>query len=282
MRQRLDEVITRRARDASTIELVQTSFHERDWLAISQALQSDALRELDRQRQTLTASLANTSGAPAIELRAELARLEQELVAAATGELSTLRRSVNLDQSQETDLRQQLRTTVLSGVLSPELLAGVYELQQSSELARTQYQTLLTRVQDFGAQAALQVADSRIVSPAMPPSGKSFPNTTVSLIIAAIVGLGLGVTLAFVYEHLVGGVQTEEQAEAVLKVPVASAVPRTKGIGEGHAGASLADNMVLAPFSTFAEAVRRIKVVIDQSLQRRRTLTNKPKRMSPS
>lgn len=47
-------------------------------------------------------------------------------------------------------------------------LAAVSTLQQSSELARRHYQALLARSQQLQAEASLQLADSRIASPAFP------------------------------------------------------------------------------------------------------------------
>lgn len=126
-----------------------------------------------------------------------------------------------------------------------------------ADLARNQYQTLLSRVQELDAQAALQLADTRIVSPALAPQFASFPDRRLVLPLAALLGLGLGVALAFLYENLIGGFHSEEQAEAVLRTRVAAAIPRPT---PRPSQASLADLMISEPLSSFAEAVRRIRV----------------------
>jgi capsular exopolysaccharide synthesis family protein len=269
MRQQLDELNASQAQNTNLVKLAQSSLQQRDWIGLTQTLQSDALKQLEQQREALTQTIATAGQTDTVNLKAELAKVEQQFIDAAAGQITTLRQSISTDESRLSDLHQQLRTTVLSGSLSPELLAGVYELQQSSDLARQQYQTLLARVQEYDAQAGLQVADSRLVSPAIPPSGKSFPNTNLTLLLAALIGLGIGVTLAFVYEHLIGGVQTEEQAETVLKIKVAAAIPKAKGSARFDDSGSLADALVVAPFSTFAEAIRRVKVVVDQTARPR-------------
>jgi len=56
-----------------------------------------------------------------------------------------------------------------------------------------QYQNLLTRLQDFEAQASLQVADGRVVSAALAPIEPSYPRKGLVLGIMAIVALGAGV-----------------------------------------------------------------------------------------
>lgn len=270
MRDRLNGLTTTRAADAERAELAQASLSQRNWTMLAKTLQSEALTELDRQQRELTARIETASADQSINLRAELDKVQQRLVDAAAGELGTLRQTVSNAQTQEGEVRQQLRTAVLSSSLSPDILAKIYELQQGSELARAQYQTLLTRIQDMEAQASLQVADSRVVSAALAPGRPSFPNINLTLALAGLSGLGLGIVLAFLRENILGGVLTEEQAAAVLHVPVAAALPREKAAGrDGSGTGGLADLMVTAAMSSFPEGVRRIKVAIDQAAHKR-------------
>lgn len=270
MRDKLAGLTSTRAADSERAELAQLSLNQRNWSILAKTLQSEALDELDRQQRELSARIQVASADQTIDLRAELAKVEQRLVDAAAGELTSLRRSVSEAQSQEGEVRQQLRTAVLSSSLSPDILAKIYELQQNSELARAQYQTLLTRIQDMEAQASLQVADSRVVSAALVPGRPSFPNINLTLALAGLAGLGLGVVLAFLRENILGGILTEEQAAAVLRIPIAAALPREKGASRdaGNMG-GLADLMVTAAMSSFPEGIRRVKVAIDQATHRK-------------
>ena len=101
------------------------------------------------------------------------------------------------------------------------MLTGIYQLQQNAEIARNQYQTLLARVSDVEQQASLQIADSRVVSPALAPTNTSFPNPPLFLTLALLSAVALGVGLAFLYENYIGGFTTEGQVSAVLRLPVA-------------------------------------------------------------
>ena len=85
-------------------------------------------------------------------------------------------------------------------------------LQQSAEISRAQYQTLLTRQRDLDTQAYLQVADSRIVAEATPPSSPSFPNPRLILALAGVVGVSLGIGFAFLMENVFGGFTSESLA----------------------------------------------------------------------
>ncbi|CAN7401137.1 Wzz/FepE/Etk N-terminal domain-containing protein [Devosia sp. LjRoot16] len=270
LRAQLKEVGGNRARDAAVAELVQRSLEQRDWAAVSANLGSQAITALAEQRQQLVNSLADTvdDSQQSIDLRAEVAKLDAELENSTTAELTTMRQRVATYQSQASDIRNQLRTSILSTDLPPDVLTNIYELQQNAEIARTQYQTLLSRLRELEAQAYLQVADSRVVSQTLPPSEPSFPNPRQILTLAGLAALGLGIGLAFLRENFVGGFTSEAQLHSFLRGPVISAVPRQKEARAGAGDGGIGEYMVSSPLSIFAESVRRIRVGIDQSLQR--------------
>ena len=266
MQGRIVQLEQARDRSSDLASAVETALGAGDLDAIVASLQSDALAELEAQRDELKRGMEGTAtgSAAAIDLQNELAAVESRMRDAAAAEVDALRTSVQQNQDQAAALRQTLRSEVLNSPLSADVLTRLYELQQGAELARSQYQTLLSRAQDLEAQADLQLADSRIVSPALAPRTPSFPNKTLILVVAGIAALGLGVALAFLYEYLLGGFVTEDQVEAVLHTPVATTVPRQRAKTERE---SLANMMVTAPLSIFAEAVRRARAAIEQSLR---------------
>jgi len=270
LRTQLKEIGANRARDAAMADLVQRSLEQRDWAAVSANLGSQAITALAAQRAELVNSLADTvaDSQQSIDLRAEVAKLDTQLESSTTEELTTMRQRVATYQSQATDVRTQLRTNILSTDLPPEVLTNIYELQQNAEIARTQYQTLLSRLRELEAQAYLQVADSRVVSQTLPPSEPSFPNPRQILTLAGLAALGLGIGLAFLRENFVGGFTSEAQLHSFLRAPVISAVPRQKEVRSGAGEGGIGEYMVSSPLSIFAESVRRIRVGIDQSLQR--------------
>jgi succinoglycan biosynthesis transport protein ExoP len=270
LRQRLEAANAESARVAGLTELIDSSLAGQNWATLASTLQSDAIAELERQRQELSSTLATVAegSAQAIDLRASLARIENGLTDAARQEQSALRRQVSSSQSLAEDLRDQLRSTVLSSNLPSDVLTRIYELQQNSEIARNQYQTLLARVSEVEQQANLQIADSRVVSPALPPGGPSFPNPPLILALAAASALIVGIGLAFLYEHYIGGLTTEGQAASVLKIDVAAAVPRHRPRGGADTTESVANQMITAPLSIYSETVRRVRAELDQAIRR--------------
>ncbi|RYE10985.1 MAG: hypothetical protein EOP22_02115 [Hyphomicrobiales bacterium] len=256
-----------RSRLMVAVDAADLGLRRRDWTALTQSLQSDALLQLETQRQTVADSLARAGegSQTAIDLRAELSRVEAQLEAAAESELGNLRAQVTTVQGRASDLQAQLRSGVLSSNLSSATLTKIYELQQNSEIARGQYQTLLTRLKELDQQAFLQMADSRIVSEALPPEAPSFPNPRVILAMAGIAALGLGIGLAFLYENFIGGVVSTDQLQSLVKSRRALSIPRQKPQREMQ---SLADIIVQSPLSVFAEAIRKVRLAVDQSFRR--------------
>ncbi|MBB3965013.1 Wzz/FepE/Etk N-terminal domain-containing protein [Rhizobium metallidurans] len=148
-----------------------------------------------------------------------------------------------------------------------ETLTQFYSLQQSAEIARAQYQNLLTRLQDFEAQASLQLADSRMISEALPPIEPSYPKSVAILAVMSLVALGFGIGAGFLREFFVGGFTGEDQVAAVLNIQLASVVPHEEGgeLERPH-GRGLSDRIMTAPLSVFSESIRRIRASVEQAL----------------
>jgi polysaccharide biosynthesis transport protein len=265
MQKQAQELAAARAQSLQVSQELKESLTSGDISSVVARLQSDALNELEQQRQRLASDLTAATGTPTeINLRAELDAIEKRLATTAEREISSLEQTVAASQTQEENLRQSLRREVLDSSLSGDVLAQLYELQQNAEIARTQYQTLLARVQDVQAQADLQLADSRIVSPALAPQQPSFPNRLLIIGGAMVLALALGIGLAFVYEHFIGGFISEDQVAEVLRTPIAATIPRERTKSEKE---RLADLIVTSPLSVYSESIRRTRAAIQGALR---------------
>ncbi len=261
-----------RTQSASALERAGGSLARRDWSAVAASLGNEAVANLERQRIGLLGGVADAAEGShaAIDLRGRLAAIEAQLAGAATRAVSGLKQDVDIAQGRVSDLRAQLRSTVLQSDLPSEILTGIYGLQQTAEIARAQYQALLTRQNDLDTQAYLQVADSRLAAEAMPPDTPAFPNPQLILLLAGLAGIGVGVALAFLVENFVGGFTSAAQAEAILKGQVVSAVPRHRpSRRDGEETPVVADSLVLAPLSAYSESIRRVRIGIDQAVRKR-------------
>ncbi|WP_421952710.1 GumC family protein [Pelagibacterium sp.] len=267
LRDDLQSISGSRERLQALSQTLSEATASRDWSSLVAQLESDALAELDAQRQALATNLSDAvADSPAvINLREELALVEAAMAERASQELTDLRSQVAELDDRASGLRQQIRSDVLSSNLPVDVLTQLYEFQQSADLARTQYQSLLARSGDLQVQSELQIADSRIVSRALPPASPAFPNTQLILLMAGFAGLGLGIGLAFVYENFVGGFTSESQLSLVTRLPVIGDIPLQRLNADAQ---SAAETLITAPLSQFSEAIRRARAIVDQHLRR--------------
>jgi polysaccharide biosynthesis transport protein len=241
-----------------------------DWATASQRLGDDALAELQRQREVLERRLSGTPAGSPEEIAAAaqyLANLEQEQSRIAEDVLERLRAEAGELANSVRETRSQLRDTVLSGELPPQMLSEFYELQQEASIARTQYQTMLSRMRELEIQAAIQMPDSRLVSPALPPRLPSFPNKRMVLALALFLGLFAGTGAAVLNEYIVGGVTSEDQLRDLLKARSVTTAPLVAFHPEKER--SVADKLVSSPLSGYSEAIRQLRASLELSLRRK-------------
>lgn len=273
MRIELEKVVSDRETASSTLTLAETGLSQNNWAQVADTLNTQTLRDLQQREREINEQLTSVvdGSEQADALRAELVGVLDNFRTQANAQLEQLRQEIAANRAVETDLQLQLRSNILTSNLPPEVLATMYELQQNAEIARTQYQQMLVRLRDIEAQAYLQLADSRIVSEATPPSSPAFPNTRFLFMVAGILGLLLGLTAAFLREQFIGGIISTDQLEGIVGPTLVTSLPSQKRLGrnqEGKAVKSLTELIATQPYSRFAEAVRRLMISTDQALRR--------------
>lgn len=269
LRQQLAQATSERQRLGSIVDSANQSLQQLNYEQLASSLQSEAVAGLEQQRTDLLSRLNSLepNSTDAVDLRGSLAQVEQRLQTTAQQEIQGLQQQVSTYQDEASGLRDQVRQRFLGSDLPPDVLTSIYELQQNSTLARTNYERLVARVNDLRAQADLQVADSRVVAQATPPNAPSFPNSRLILVLAGLAAVGLGVGLAFVVDNFVGGFTSTDQLETVSRREVITGIPlqRPNKREDGHI-ASAADLVVTSPLSHYSESLRRVRLRLDQLL----------------
>lgn len=262
LRDRLKDTKSQQVDRRAKIALAETAVTAGDWATVATSLGDQAIKALARQRQDIETRLrtAQDGSVAAVNLRGQLAALDTDLATQANASKLAMQQEVQTITDREKQARDQLRSVLLESDVSAELLADLFNLQQSATVARTQYQTLLAREQDLGALANLQIADARVVSEALPPLAAAYPNRTFVAALALVGGLGLGLILAFLREFYVGGIVAASQLANIMQAPV----PVTFGLlDRAKTGTDPADVVLTAPMSLYAETFRKLRAAID-------------------
>lgn len=104
------------------------------------------------------------------------------------------------------------------------------EMKQELEATNEHYKTLLARQKETQAQSSMLFPDARVVSRAATPRRPSAPRKTVLLLLAIVAGLGIGVTIVLLREHLLDIVQGPRDLEARSGLQHITGVPRLGGM----------------------------------------------------
>jgi len=239
---------------------------QENWAGLQATLGDDGLGKLVQQRsELLQRDTGNNDATTPQNFQQALSEIDSQLSARSAAALRALSAEVQDIDQNITGLRGQMRRAVLSSDLSASMLTEIYSIQQETSIARAQYDSLLSRMRDLDTQANIQIADSRIVSPALVPLAATFPNRSLVLLIALAASMGLGVSLAFLNEYYVGGVTSASQLSELLQVTTAATIPTGPELKASQLGA--ADIIVDAPLSVFSESVRKLRAAIDQTFR---------------
>ncbi|MDR3678115.1 MAG: polysaccharide biosynthesis tyrosine autokinase [Acidobacteriota bacterium] len=98
-------------------------------------------------------------------------------------------------------------------------------MKREFEINQQLYESLLQRLKDATLAASLQVTNVQIIDPASIPVHPISPNRKRNITAGLLVGLILGITLAFVQEALDSSVRTTEEAERIVNAPALAVIP---------------------------------------------------------
>jgi len=98
-------------------------------------------------------------------------------------------------------------------------------LKREADTNKELYRGLLQRMKEAGVSAGITASNIQVVDQAEMPTKPFKPNKELNLLLASVVGLFLGVGLAFFLEHLDDTVKTPEDLEGVIQLPSFGIVP---------------------------------------------------------
>jgi capsular exopolysaccharide synthesis family protein len=139
-------------------------------------------------------------------------------------------------------------------------------LKREADTNRELYKGLLQRMKEAGVSAGLTVSNIQVVDQAEIPTRPYKPNRQLNLLLAAVVGLFLGVGLAFFFEYLDNTVKTPEDVEQLIRLPSFGMVPEISYERKRRLekGASYPVELITHghPKSMLSEAYRNIRTSI--------------------
>ena len=164
-----------------------------------------------------------------IALRSQIAELDKQIASASaltnSGRTNSLLSDYRAALSAENALKA--RVAQLKGdVLNLRGRSIQYTiLQREVDTNRTLYDGLLQRYKEVGVAGGVGNNNVSVVDRATPPGGPSRPKPLLNIGIAALLGLVFGVLAAMLLELLDESIQTPEDIETKLGLPLLGAIP---------------------------------------------------------
>ncbi len=153
--------------------------------------QADLLR-----RESDLASLYGPAFPAITQIRAQKEGMERAISAEVRRLVATLRNDHEVASARESALRKTI--TTLSDVAGGDNETGVRlrELERTNQANQALFQNFLSRAKITQEQSTFEEPDARVISPALEPTGPSFPKTRLIVPVAAVAGLILGLAVA--------------------------------------------------------------------------------------
>jgi len=265
---RTAEALYKRSREVSADELTPV---------ISDPTVQALTRELGRLRQELAnLSARYQSGYPAVrQVQDQVVQLEKQLSEARQRIVKNIETQYQVARSREADLRSALSQSKGETIQQNRESTELNLLKQKVETDRKNYEDLLNRLRQAEVESDFRPANMRIVQSAEVPIVPVKPNKLLNIGLSILIGLSLGIGMAFFVEYLNNTINTAEDIERFIQLPALGAIPSlqtltrkrqklltgNRGNGEGTALATAQSELVSAheSVSTFSESYRALR-----------------------
>jgi tyrosine-protein kinase Etk/Wzc len=179
---------------------------------------SSKLKAQEERLRELTTKGAVGAGSAIIE---DIDKLQK----ARTGLLTAFTRKhpevVSLDE-EITALKEELKNL-------PKEEFEYRILERDIEIDERLYNSLKQRLQEVQIKEVEEIDNVILVNPATPPGRPSYPDTRKNYFIATVLGLGLGLAVAFLSEQLDTSIRKLDDIEGLLKSGVLGIIPYCAG-----------------------------------------------------
>jgi polysaccharide biosynthesis transport protein len=162
----------------------------------------------------------------------EMVRLKQQMQAIQKridGELAKIIAAIKNDYEsslrKEALLRQAFEEQKARVIEMKDKAIQYNILKREADTNKELYKGLLQRMKETGVSAGIMASNIQVVDQAELPARPYKPNKQLNLLLAAVVGLFLGVGLAFFLEYLDNTVKTPEDVEQLIRLPAFGMVP---------------------------------------------------------
>ncbi|MBZ9656863.1 GumC family protein [Phyllobacterium lublinensis] len=239
------------------------------------SIQITALRERLNAASTQLQELKSRYGDSGTAVQAaeqEIARLKGEVRAELVRIGQVYRSNLEAAQRREQYVNEQLQATIKSGLDKGMARVQLGELESRANTYRQMYQSVMQQLISALQQESFPVGDSRLVSEAATPLGKSWPKGSLILALSVVLGSLTGLAISAVREVSDRRIKTDGRLRRELGLNRLGTLPYvpsraiTKSSSQDQF--KLLSYVMDHPNEAFSDAVRSTKASLDLILRR--------------
>jgi len=221
---------------------------------------NQVIQELKSQYVELTGEYYNLSNKygkehpKMVRLSAAMKGIKEKIAQEVKKTLQSVEAEYRLALAEEKSIRQAMEEKKREALALNAKQIEYNSLKRDMETSRSLYESLLKRAKEAGLTEGLKATNIVVVDPARIPDHPVKPKKARNILLAIIVGLTLGVGLAFFFEYLDNTINTPDELERYFKVPFLGVVSKFKVDAPG-------DEIIVHsnPKSNVAEGFRPIR-----------------------
>lgn len=191
-----------------------------------------------------------------INVRAEIADARGGISIEVRKIVEGLKNDVAVARAREAALDRSLTDLEDKSVQLSRSSVELRQLEREADADRLIYETFLSRFRETSEQEGLQAADARLLTSATPPLEPSSPNRKKVLVIAAVMGLGIGLALVALLESMAKTFRAVSEVAKWTGLPVLAIIPRWR---RRRTRKQLLQHMAAKPNSALTEAIRSLR-----------------------
>lgn len=235
---------------------------------VGEALGSSVVSQLRMQEATAASEVANLSSKYGpnhpllIQAQSRLAEIREQIQSEIGRVISNLRARQAVSAQRLASLNGSLSGARAQLSQNNAAMVGLSDLERAAEASQGIYETYLNRYKELLAAEGSEKPNARILTMAEVPILPETPNVPLNMVLALVIGLGLGVIVGFVREAMFHGVSTPEEVEDATGETFLATIPLLQSVEPRirHAITAVQD----APNSAFAESFRTLDTAIAQ------------------
>ena len=195
---------------------------------------NQVIQELKSQHVALTGEYCNLSNKygkehpKMVRLSAAMKGINEKIAQEVKKTLQSVETEYRVALAEEESIREAMEAKKREALALNNKQIGYNSLKREMETSRSMYESLLTRVKEAGLTEGLEATNIMVVDPARIPDHPVKPRKARNVLLAIIVGLTLGVGIAFFFEYLDNTINTPDELERYFKIPFLGVVSKFK------------------------------------------------------